>query len=250
MLDLEKGRYRCRIATTEAEVAAVQRLRWRAFRARQSLAPVPEGARDCDEFDGLCRHALIEEAGTGRLAACFRLMPLTGREIGASYSAQFYDLGALEAFDGRITEVGRFCLDPEARDADILRVAWGALTRHVDAEGVGMLIGCSSFLGTDVRAYYDSFAMLKARHLAPTRWLPRVKSEAVFRFAARLRRKPDQRRAFRQTPPLLRYYLSLGGWVSDHAVLDRELDTLHVFTALEIGAVPAARARALRLVAG
>ena len=41
----------------------------------------------------------------------------------------------------------------------------------------------------------------------------------------------------------------MGGWVSDHAVVDAEMNTLHVFTGVEIGAIPAARARALRLVA-
>jgi putative hemolysin len=47
-------------------------------------------------------------------------------------------------------------------------------------------------------------------------------------------------------PPLLRTYLMMGGWVSDHAVIDRDLGTLHVFTGLEIAAVPAGRARLLR----
>ena len=51
-------------------------------------------------------------------------------------------------------------------------------------------------------------------------------------------------------PPLLRTYLLMGGWVSDHAVVDRDLNTLHVFTALEIRAIPPARARLLRGVAG
>ena len=47
-------------------------------------------------------------------------------------------------------------------------------------------------------------------------------------------------------PPLLRSYLTMGGWVSDHAVVDRDLNTLHVFTGLEIASIPAARAKALR----
>ena len=51
-------------------------------------------------------------------------------------------------------------------------------------------------------------------------------------------------------PPLLRTYLMMGGWVSDHAVVDDDMNTLHVFTGLEIAAVPPARARALRMVAG
>ena len=50
-------------------------------------------------------------------------------------------------------------------------------------------------------------------------------------------------------PPLLRTYLLMGGWVSDHAVVDRDLGTLHVFTGLEIGAIPPARKRLLRGVA-
>ena len=36
-------------------------------------------------------------------------------------------------------------------------------------------------------------------------------------------------------PPLLRSYLALGGWVSDHAVVDPGLQTMHVFTGVEIG---------------
>jgi putative hemolysin len=51
-------------------------------------------------------------------------------------------------------------------------------------------------------------------------------------------------------PPLLRTYLLMGGCVSDHAVIDGDLNTLHVFTGLEIAAIPPARARALRAVAG
>jgi len=50
-------------------------------------------------------------------------------------------------------------------------------------------------------------------------------------------------------PPLLRTYLLMGGWVSDHAVVDGQMNTLHVFTGLEIAAIPPARARLLRAVA-
>ena len=60
----------------------------------------------------------------------------------------------------------------------------------------------------------------------------------------------DARAALRLIPPLLRTYLSMGGWVSDHAVIDRQMNTLHVFTGVETAAIPAARARALRAIAG
>lgn len=60
----------------------------------------------------------------------------------------------------------------------------------------------------------------------------------------------DRRAALAGLPPLLRTYLGMGGWVSDHAVVDRELDTLHVFTCVEVERIPAARAASLRAVAG
>jgi len=242
MVAFSKGRYVARMAQGAADVAAAQRLRARGF----------PGAPDADIFDDICRHVLVEDSKTGRLVCCYRFLPLTcGREIGRSYSAQFYDLSALGAFDGPMVEMGRFCLDPETRDPDAVRVAWGAMTRHVDGNGIEMLFGCSSFEGTRPQAYLDTFAMLRERHLAPRRWLPRVKAGSVYRFAQTLASaKPDMMEATRRMPPLLKTYLLMGGWVSDHAVVDRQLNTMHVFTGVEIQAIPEARKRLLRAQAG
>jgi putative hemolysin len=243
MLTLSRGRYLARLADSDEDILAAQRLRWRAFRAD---ADRPEG-RDTDDFDAECQHMLVEDQRDGALVCCFRLLHLpSGAQIGRSYSAQFYELSALAEFDAPMVEMGRFCIDPDRRDPDILRVAWAAMTQFVDAAGVQMLFGCSSFHGTEAQAYLDAFALLQKRHLAPRRWLPRVKAPSVFRFGKLRRAKPDLKRATAEMPPLLRTYLLMGGWVSDHAVIDRDLGTLHVFTGLEIAAVPAARARLLR----
>lgn len=244
---LGNGRYRTREAGTRADIRAAQRLRHLAFRGSDD-----PGALDADAFDDICTHILVEEVATGRLVCCLRMLPLSdGGEIGRSYSAQFYELSSLNAFAAPMVEMGRFCIHPDLRDPDIVRAAWAAVTRFVDDNRVGMLFGCSSFRGTDAKVYADAFAMLKERHLAPRRWWPRVKAPAVFRFAQKLkRRKPDARLAISRMPPLLRSYLAMGGWVSDHAVVDRQMNTLHVFTGLEVAAIPAARKRLLRAVAG
>ena len=76
---------------------------------------------------------------------------------------------------------------------------------------------------------------------------PGVKAPEVVRYPVQ---GTDRQLALLQMPPLLRSYLGIGGWVSDHAVVDRAMNTLHVFTGVEIAAIPAARARALRAVAG
>ncbi len=198
---------------------------------------------DCDGFDADCLHFLVEDRRSGALVCCYRVLPLTGATITRSYSAQFYDLARLAAFPGSVVEIGRFCTHPDAQDPDILRAAWGALTTYVDANGVALLFGCSSFQGVEPARYADAFAMLGARHCAPEAWMPGIKAPEVVSLSGP---RPDLRRASELMPPLLRTYLLMGGWVSDHAVVDRAMNTLHVFTGLEIAAIPEARKRLLR----
>jgi len=244
MAALEKGRYRARFSETAVDVEVAQALRYRTFRGGEGV--------DADEFDQICKHVLVEEIKTDRLVCTFRILPLAnGREIEKSYSAQFYELSSLHDIEGMIVEMGCFCIDPEYSDPDILRVAWGAMTNYVDENDVELLFGCSSFTGTETEDYTDAFALLKERHLAPKRRLPKVKAPKVFQFASKLKlKKPDLKAAQKRMPPLLRTYLLMGGWVSDHAVVDNDLNTLHVFTGLEIKGIPANRKRLLRATAG
>jgi len=76
-----------------------------------------------------------------------------------------------------------------------------------------------------------------------------VKAPDVVRFVAPPCKISDEKQAWASLPPLLRSYLAMGGWVSDHAVVDENMNSLHVFTGLDISAIPPARARLLRAVA-
>jgi putative hemolysin len=236
VIHLEKGRYTARQAIGTVDMAAILALRLVCFGV----------VLDTDAFDDRSTHILIEETATGTLVCCYRLLALHGCDLRQSYAAQYYELSALETYEGLMTELGRFCVSPNHSDPDILRLAWAAMTEFVDAKGVQMLFGCSSFVGVETAQYLDAFAVLRARHLGPKRWQPGVKAPDVFRFSARLRRKPDAKKGMLWMPPLLRTYLLMGGWVSDHAVVDHHMNTLHVFTGLEIGAIPASRKRLLR----
>ena len=239
------GRYTFRLTQAPEDIAAAQALRHRAFRARAG-GDARRGL-DRDRFDALMTHALIERCADRTLAGCFRLMPFaSGRDIVRSYSARSYDLAALMRFPGAMLEMGRFCIRAELRDPDILRVAWSALAAYVERHRIGLVFGCTSFQGISVARHAAAFAQLAARHLGPDRWRPAVKAARVVRLcAAPGPFPPDPLAAARAMPPLLRGYLAMGGWVSDHAVIDADLDTMHVFTALETRKVPAARRRFL-----
>ena len=257
---LEKGGYRARLAQGGRDVKAAQALRARCFQT---------GHVDQDAFDARCLHVLIERQSKesvwggnlsggslpdGTLVGCFRVMLLSGgQELHASYSAQFYDLSPLSSFSERMMELGRFCIDPDLRDPDVLRLAWGAVTTLVDAKEIALLFGCSSFAGTRPARYSDAFALLQRRYLAPPHWRPGPKAPDRQAFADLLQgvgaQKPDLKRAQAQLPPLLRSYLVMGGWVSDHVVIDTALKTCHVFTGLEVAGIPNTRKRLLRGVA-
>jgi len=237
LTSLQKGRYLVRAALGPADMAAVFALRSRCFGAAG-------GAEDA--FDATSLHVLVIAQDTDTVVGSFRMSVLAGAQINSSYAALYYDLTALAQDAGRALELGRFCVHPDHADPDILRIAWAALTAYVDESGIEMLLGCASFEGTDAAPYLDAFALLKARHIGPSPRAPQVKADEVYRYAARLRRKVDLKKANAATPPLLRTYLLMGGWVSDHAVVDRVMGTLHVFTCLEIGAIPEARKKLLR----
>lgn len=233
-------RFRARRAGGAEDVRAAQMLRGRVFRGGAGV--------DADPFDEICQHVLIEESATGTPVACFRVQIYRrGADIGRGYAAQFYDLGGLAAYGRPLAELGRFCVDPAWRAPDILRVAWSALTGLIDRAHVGMLFGCTSFVGTDPTPYGGAFAYLAAHHLGPVDLRPGVGAARVVAFPNGGPGGP--RPAMGALPPLLRSYLGMGGWVGDHAVIDEDLGTIHVFTALEIDAIPPARARALRSLA-
>lgn len=245
MLALMKGRYTARLADGPHDRARAGALRYQCFVAARGLGDDPAG-QDHDAYDATCLQMLVEEAGSGDLACTYRLMLLvSGADIHRSYAAQWYDLAGLSKIDAPMMELGRFCVAPtHAVDADLLRVAWGAMARLVDLRGVQMLFGCSSFDGADAGLHHDALCALR-RHVGPDGQRPARKGDVVALPDGAF----DAVRAVAQTPALLRTYLGMGGWVSDHAVRDAALNTLHVFTALPIASIPAARARALRAVA-
>jgi putative hemolysin len=237
---LKLGIYRACLTRADADVAAALALRQLMFRTRRGLTGT-QG--DADRFDAICDHMLVTNTQTGALVGCCRVLRLaSGPEVHRSYAAQFHDLTTLHQITDPLIELGRFCLHPDHSDPDILRLAWGLLTRLVDHDNARLLFGCTSFDGADPAPHRPALAWLARQHLRP---FPCLAPERID-LAPLAALAPDRPPAL---PPLLRTYLAMGGWVSDHAVIDRDLNTLHVLTGLDVTAVPPARARALRALA-
>ena len=229
-----------RLAQGPADMARVMAFRAAAF-------PRRSGAEE-DAQDALSAHVMVEDQGA--LRAYFRVMLFGwGAGLAQGYAARFYDVGPLSGYARPIAEVGRFCVAPGGVHPAVLRLAWGAMTRVVDEGQAGLLVGCSSFRGAGWEAHRAGLALLAAEFVGPADHRPGRKAAEVVElgWAGPV---GDRRASLAGLPPLLRTYLGMGGWVSDHAVVDRELDTLHVFTCVEVDRIPAARVASLRAVAG
>jgi L-ornithine Nalpha-acyltransferase len=232
---LTLGRYRAEIGSSDAILS-------RALELRQQAYAHP-GHTDADAFDSASLHGLVTDTASGRTSVAFRVRVFaTTTDLSDSYTGQFYDLSPLSRSSGPCLELGRLCQDTTRVDPAALRVAWAALTQLADAQGVAILIGCSSFAGADMHRHAPALATLKAHHLGPAALRPLRKSPLAFDL-------PGSDIFPGPLPPLLRSYLSLGGWVSDHAVCDPLLDTVHVFTGLCVADIPDLRKQRLRALA-
>ena len=230
------GRLSLRVARSEQDMAQVALLRRVRFR--------DNGGADMDRFDPLCTHLLVTEAATPGALACARVRLLHGGALCDGYSAQYYDLSPLSRAGLRGLELGRVCMAADRRhDPDILRALLAGVALYAETTAADLFLGCASFKGDDPARHASALAWLKARHVGPAHLCPGKRDALAFDL-------PDaaatgQKAAVQSIPPLLRMYLGMGGWVSDHAVRDPNLDTVHVFTAVEIARIPANRKRLL-----
>ena len=91
-----------RMAETESEVEAAQRLRYRVFYEEMSAIPTPEmraQRRDFDKYDAFCNHLLVvdhgvrDKNGEAAVVATYRLLrgEVAARH-GGFYSASEYDI--------------------------------------------------------------------------------------------------------------------------------------------------------------
>lgn len=194
----------------------------------------------------------------GALLGACRITLLTPETLWQnSYSAQFYDLTGLASKGGLSVEPGRFWLAPELPPAlalDALRLIWLMLGQIVQRHEARWLLGCSSFQKADWRLHQQPLALLVQSHLGPKALAPQAEARDLtgigpgytgLPYSGLVGAVSDRKAALTGLPPLLRFYLSLGAWVSDHAVLDAYLDTLHVFTCVDVQTIPAARQSSL-----
>lgn len=240
-----------RLAASEADLRAVQHLRYRVFVAEGGAeGPGVDHAAELetDAFDAYSDHLLLIDptrTDGGQVVGTYRLMTATqARAAGGFYSAAEYDLGPLLAQAGQVLELGRSCLDPQYRGGTALLHLWQGIGRHVAARGIDTLFGVASFPGTDPAAHAQPLSLLHHQHLAPAAIRPTAVGAAAVALDLLPQGETDTRAAMLAMPTLIKSYLRLGGTVGAGAYVDDQFNTVDVCMILQTAAM-SARQRAL-----
>jgi putative hemolysin len=234
--ELRAGNLGVRLATTSAEIDAVQALRYRVFyqeMGAEADAATAASGRDRDAFDAIADHLLVVDhaisAGAEGVVGTYRLIQReTAARIGRFYSADEYDIGPIERFPGRILELGRSCVDEAYRGRAAMQLLWRGIAAYVFHYQIDLMFGCASLHGTDPDALAADLTYLYYNHLAPPAVRPRALPHRYVDMRRMLPNLLDPARALAQLPPLIKGYLRLGGFVGDGAVIDRQFNTTDV----------------------
>lgn len=235
---IDAGRFTVRLAESEDDVAAAQRLRYRVFVEEMGAAASPEDAverRERDRFDPYFEHLLLvdnesDDPDVERgVVGVYRLLRGNRARQGIGfYGAGEYDLTLLENYPRETLELGRSCVDLKHRGGAGMHLLWSGLGQYVGEHQVGIMFGVASFHGTDPAPMAQALSYLYHQHLAP----PDLRVSAIAESRAEMNilepDEVDKVEAMRQIPALIKAYIRLGGFVGDGAYIDREFNTVDV----------------------
>jgi putative hemolysin len=234
--EIRAGNLGVRIAVGPDELDAVQSLRYRVFygeRGASADAETAHSQRDRDDYDQVAEHLLVidHELGGGAegVVGTYRLIRQeAAARLGHFYSAGEYDIRNIEAFPGRVLELGRSCVGSGHRNGAVMQLLWRGIAAYVFHYRIDLMFGCASLPGTDPDAVAMELTYLSYHHLAPAPIRPRALPHRYIEMRRLDRDTNDPRRALARLPPLIKGYLRLGGFVGDGAVIDSQFNTTDV----------------------
>ena len=238
------------LANTEAELRAAQRLRYKVFVAELGAdGPMVDHDQqlESDRYDSHFDHLLLSDRNRpadDQVIGVYRL--LRGNQAakaGRFYSEDEYDLAPLRNGGRQLLELGRACLHADYRRGTAMLELWKGLADYVEKHNIDVLFGIASFHGTDATSIAEPLAFLHHRHLAPPELRVRARSEGFQAMDLMQEDEIDRRAALLATPPLIKSYLRLGGFVGEGAFIDRAFNTTDVCLVLDTKQLNASQVR-------
>jgi putative hemolysin len=237
------GALEVRLAETDHEVEAAQRLRYHVFYEEMTAVPSDEmrkTGRDFDRFDDVCDHLLVvdrsvvDDDGQPAVVGTYRLTrDVDAARAGGFYTAGEYDIGPMlrgVPEGSRLLELGRSCVVKEYRTRPgAMQLLWRGVMVYNARFAIDVMFGCASFAGTDPKALAVPLSYLYHFHMAPPDMRVRANASRYVDMNLMPKEAIDTREAIHKLPPLLKGYVRAGAWIGDGAVIDWQFGTTDVF---------------------
>jgi putative hemolysin len=236
------GSLEVRIAQTEHEIEAAQRLRYRVFYEEMSAIPTPQmrgQRRDFDKYDEFCDHLLVvdknvrDEDGEAAVVGCYRLLRGEVAALhGGYYTSSEYDLTPMlraNPLGTRFLELGRSCVLKSYRGkASTMQLLWRGIVLYVDRYAIDVMFGCGSLPGTAPEKLVLPLSYLHHFHRAPEGQRLKARPELYVEMNRMAKDGIDPKEAMRSLPPLIKGYVRAGAYIGDGAVIDKQFGTTDV----------------------
>jgi putative hemolysin len=236
------GSLEVRIAESEHEIEAAQRLRYRVFYEEMSATPTPQmrgQRRDFDKYDAFCDHLLVvdrnvrDERGEAAVVGTYRLLRGEVAALhGGYYTSSEYDLAPMLRANPpgtRFLELGRSCVLKSYRGkASTMQLLWRGIVLYLDRYAIDVMFGCGSLPGTDPDALALPLSYLYHFHRAPEGQRLTARPELLVDMNRMPKDAIDPKEALRSLPPLIKGYVRAGAHIGEGAVIDRQFGTTDV----------------------
>lgn len=234
-----------RLARTESEIVAAQKLRYQVFYEEMAAKPIGNMAaekRDFDDFDAICDHLLVldSELGDGpeAVVGTYRLLRRSiVAQHGSFYTANEYNIDKILAVDGELVELGRSCVDARYRSGATVQALLRGLTAYAEQFDIKIMFGCASLHGTDPEELALPLSYLHHFLRAPEELRPRALDHLYVRMDLLPESSLDARRGMAGLPPLIKGYARAGCRFGDGAVVDEQFNTTDVCVMLDMTTV-------------
>ena len=227
-----------RVARSEAEIRAAQKLRYDIFTLEYGATlETDEPGLDRDIYDAHCDHLVVVNNLDGSVVATTRLLQDCQLEgLPGFYSESEFDLTPVHALPGRKLEIGRTCVRADFRNGATLALLWSGLARYMLDQQSDYLIGCASISLRDgngrvwsiTEQLLSRFGVQPEQRITPRHPLPRP---------AELPSEPAA------IPALIKAYIRVGAKIGGEPCWDPDFQCADLFILLPVSALEARYAK-------
>lgn len=228
-----------RLARSDQEVLAAQRLRWLVFVEEQGASiATPRPGYDIDDLDRHCEHLIAVDEHNGIVIGTYRLLTAeAARRAGGYYSEREFDMDGLKRPDVRLLELGRSCVLADYRTGGTIALLWSGLADFIVATRHDALIGCASIaLGGNAAAGSRLAREVCQNHCAPVDMLVTPRMALPYGDGS-------ASEGVGPLPPLLKGYLRSGAVVCGEPCWDPDFDCADLLLHLALDRLVARYAR-------